>query len=82
MSGDAPVTRVFHDIEGAWQFHGPNESKPEEVAYVCFHYIVDRYASIKGSSWWAWKEKCHVPVGQEAIFRPTVLAAFSLPIRS
>ena len=47
ISGDDPVTRVFHDAsDGAWQFHGPPESKKEDLAIVCFHHIVDRDSTI------------------------------------
>jgi hypothetical protein len=67
MSGDDPVTRVFHDVEdGAWQFHGPDESKPEDLAYVCFHHIVDNDTTIKDLAdlpvgWCAWRENVKAP---------------------
>jgi hypothetical protein len=62
MSGDDPITRVFHDLDdGSWQFHGPGESKTEDLAYVCFHHIVDKDPSITALSdlplgWCAWRE--------------------------
>jgi hypothetical protein len=67
MSGDDPVTRVFHDVEdGAWQFHGPDESKTEDLAYVCFHHIVDKDPSIEGLAdlpvgWCAWRKDATAP---------------------
>jgi hypothetical protein len=67
MSGDDHVTRVFHDVEdGAWQFHGPGESKSEDLAYVCFHHIVDKDATIEGLAdlpvgWCAWRENVTAP---------------------
>jgi hypothetical protein len=48
MGGDDPITRVFHDSEdGAWQFHGPQESKVEDAVLVCLHCIVDKDVTIK-----------------------------------
>jgi hypothetical protein len=36
MNGEDDVTCVFHNSEdGAWQFHGLRESKPEDAIYVC-----------------------------------------------
>jgi hypothetical protein len=67
MSGADPVTRVFHDLEdGAWQFHGPEESKKEDIAYVCFHHVVDKDATIKELSdlpvgWCAWRKQVAAP---------------------
>lgn len=67
MSGDDPITRVFHDIEdGAWQFLGPGESKTEDLAYVCFHHIVDKDPSVAALSdlplgWCAWREDVASP---------------------
>jgi hypothetical protein len=67
MSGDDPVTRVFHDAEdGAWQFHGPDESKAEDLAYVCFHHVVDKDATIKALAdlpvgWCAWRTDVTAP---------------------
>ena len=47
MSGEGPVIRVFHDIEdGAWQFHGPEESDPKDMAYVCLHHVIDKDAPL------------------------------------
>jgi len=67
MKGDDPVIRVFHDIvDGAWQFHGPDESKREDLAYVCFHHIIDKDPTIKELAnlplgWCAWREKVMAP---------------------
>jgi hypothetical protein len=67
MSGDDPITRVFHDVEdGAWQFHGPPESKAEDLAYVCFHHIVDKDLSITELAdlpvgWSAWRDDVSGP---------------------
>jgi hypothetical protein len=67
MSGDDHVTRVFHDVEdGACQFHGPGESNPEDIAYVCFHHIVDKDPTIKELAdlpvgWCAWRENATSP---------------------
>lgn len=48
MSGDDPITRVFHDsTDGAWQFHGPEESKIE-LCLVCLHGIVVAKAARPG----------------------------------
>jgi hypothetical protein len=45
--GEEPIIYVSHDSDdGAWQFHGPSESKSESAALVCFHHIVDKDASI------------------------------------
>ncbi|MFY9561320.1 MAG: DUF4262 domain-containing protein [Terriglobales bacterium] len=63
MTGEDPVTRVFHDLEdGAWQFHGPGESKREDLTYVCFHHILDKDPTIKELAdlprgWCAWRGK-------------------------
>jgi hypothetical protein len=47
MGGDEPILYVYHDQDdGAWQFHGPSESKAESAALVCFHHIVDKDPSI------------------------------------
>jgi hypothetical protein len=62
MSDTDPVTRVFHTVgDGAWEFHGPDESDPEEIAYVCFHHIVDKDPTIAELAdlpvgWCAWKD--------------------------
>jgi len=67
MSGEDSVTRVFHDIDdGAWQFHGPDESKREDLAYVCFHHIIDKDSTIKELAdlplgWCAWRENVIAP---------------------
>jgi len=67
MSGEDPVTRVFHDLEdGAWQFHGPEESKREDLAYVCLHHIIDKDPTIKELSdlpvgWCAWRRDVTAP---------------------
>jgi len=67
MSREDAITRVFHDIEdGAWQFHGPHASKPEDVSYVCFHHIVDRDPTITELSdlppgWCAWRQIATTP---------------------
>jgi Domain of unknown function (DUF4262) len=67
MSGEDPVTRVFHDLEdGAWQFHGPEESKTGDLAYVCFHHIIDKDATIKDLAdlpvgWCAWRKDVTAP---------------------
>jgi len=62
ISGEDPVTRVFHDADdGAWQFHGPQKSNKEDVAIVCFHHIVDKDSTINQLAdlevgWCAWRE--------------------------
>lgn len=71
MSGEDPVTRVFHDIEdGAWQFHGPQDSDPKDIAYACLHHIVDKDASISELhdlplGWCAWREDVRSPWRRE-----------------
>jgi hypothetical protein len=67
MSGEDPVTRVFHDAEdGAWQFHGPAESRKEDMALVCFHHVLDKDATISelanlGVGWCAWRDQPSSP---------------------
>ena len=67
MSGEDGITRVFHNVEdGAWQFHGPHESKPEDLAYVCLHHIIDKDPTINELSnlppgWCAWREEVMAP---------------------
>lgn len=67
MAGTDPITRVFHDLDdGAWQFHGPEESKSEDIAYVCFHHIVDKDSTINDLAdlpmgWCAWRENVGSP---------------------
>jgi len=67
MSGEDSVTRVFHDIEeGAWQFHGPEDSKKEDLAYVCLHHIIDKDPTIKELAdlpvgWCAWRKDVAAP---------------------
>jgi len=71
MSGDDSVTRVFHDIEdGAWQFHGPQETDPKDLAYVCLHHVIDKDASIGELhdlplGWSAWREDVTSPWRRE-----------------
>jgi hypothetical protein len=71
MSGEDPVTRVFHDIEdGAWQFLGPEESGTKDLTYVCFHHVIDKDASISGLhdlpvGWCAWRENIASPWTRE-----------------
>jgi hypothetical protein len=61
MSDEEAIVYVCHDAEdGAWQFHGPSESKRESIAFVCFHHIVDKDGSIKELrnlplGWCAWR---------------------------
>ena len=67
MSGEDPITRVFHDLDdGAWQFHGPEESDPNDMAYVCLDCIVDKDATINELhdlpvGWAAWRESVTAP---------------------
>jgi Domain of unknown function (DUF4262) len=67
MKGEDLITRVFHDAEdGAWQFHGPPESKKEDIAIVCFHHIIDKDATINQLAdlqpgWCAWREDASSP---------------------
>lgn len=71
MSGQDPVSRVFHDIEdGAWQFHGPEESDPNDLTYVCLHHIIDKDATINELhdlplGWSAWRENGASPWNRE-----------------
>ncbi|HEX6803641.1 MAG TPA: DUF4262 domain-containing protein [Terriglobales bacterium] len=71
MSGEDPITRVFHDIEdGAWQFHGPEESDPKDLAYVCLHHVIDNDATISElhdlpAGWCAWRENVSSPWTRE-----------------
>ena len=71
LSGEDPVTRVFHDIEdGAWQFHGPEESDPDDVAYACLHCVIDKDATISDLhdlpiGWCAWREDVTSPWTRE-----------------
>ena len=73
MSGEDPITRVFHDAEdGAWQFHGPDDSTAEGALYVCLHCIVDIDGSINDLAdlpvgWCAWRESPTSPWMREAI---------------
>jgi uncharacterized protein DUF4262 len=47
MDGSEPIVYVSHDIEdGAWQFHGPSESKSGDAVLVCLHHILDKDPSI------------------------------------
>jgi len=47
MNGQDNVTRVCHDTEdGAWQFLGPGDARREDLAYVCFHHIIDKNSTI------------------------------------
>jgi Domain of unknown function (DUF4262) len=67
MSGEDVITHVFHDADdGAWQFHGPGESKREDVALVCFHHIIDKDGTIVELAdlplgWCAWRETAEAP---------------------
>jgi hypothetical protein len=71
MADQDPITRVFHDLEdGAWQFHGPDESKTEEISFVCFHHIADKDATIKSladlpAGWCAWRQSVTAPWNRE-----------------
>lgn len=71
MSGEDRITRVFHDIEGcAWQFHGPRDTDPKDIACVCLHHIVDKDASISELrdlplGWCAWREDVTSPWKRE-----------------
>lgn len=71
MSGEDPVTRVFHDIEdNVWQFHGPGESDPKDIAYACLHHVIDRDPSISElhdllPGWCAWRENVTSPWRRE-----------------
>jgi hypothetical protein len=48
VQGEEPVTHVFHDSnDGAWQFHGPTESKDEDCILACLHHVVDRDPSVE-----------------------------------
>lgn len=42
-----PITYVYHDDGGDWQFHGPSDSPPESGVAICFHHIVDHDSTIK-----------------------------------
>jgi hypothetical protein len=75
MRRDEPIVYVSHDIEdGAWQFHGPSESKVESAALVCFHHIVDNDPSVKALSdlprgWRASRDRTSDPwVREQKIF--------------
>jgi hypothetical protein len=67
MSGDHPITRVFHDSEdGAWQFHGPEESTIEDAVLVCLHCIVEKDVTVKTladlpAGWCAWRDDVSSP---------------------
>ena len=71
MGREDPITRVFHDAEdGAWQFHGPNESEAEDAVYVCLHCVVDMDASVNDLAdlpvgWCAWRENTASPWTRE-----------------
>ena len=71
MSGKDPITRVFHDIDdGTWEFHGPQESDPKDMAYLCLHCIVDKDPSINELydlpvGWSAWRESVTAPWERE-----------------
>jgi len=71
ISGDDPIARVFHDVEdGAWQFHGQDESKSEDMTYVCLHHVVDKDPTIKHLAdlpvgWCAWRDKVTTPWTRE-----------------
>jgi hypothetical protein len=62
MSGEDIVARVFHDTDDrAWQFHGPQDSDAEDIAYVCLHHLIDKDRSIGELhdlplGWFAWRE--------------------------
>lgn len=71
MSGKDPIARVFHDLDdGAWQFHGPEESNPEDMAYVCLHCIIDKDPRVSElhdlpAGWSAWRESVTGPWERE-----------------
>lgn len=71
MSGEDSITRVFHDIEdGAWQFHGPQDTDPKDIAYVCMHHVIDKDASISELhdlplGWCAWRDGVASPWKRE-----------------
>lgn len=71
MSGEDPVTRVFHDVEdGAWQFHGPQDTDPKDIAYVCLHHVIDKDPSVSELhdlplGWCAWREDLTSPWKRE-----------------
>jgi Domain of unknown function (DUF4262) len=48
VNGEEPILYVFHDADdGAWQFHGPSASTPNDVSLVHFHHIIDKDPTIK-----------------------------------
>jgi hypothetical protein len=67
MASDDPILSVYHNAgDGAWQFHGAGESTPETAAYVCFHHIVDKDATVVDLAdlplgWWASRERVGAP---------------------
>lgn len=71
MNGEDAITRVFHDIEdGAWQFHGPGESRSEDATLVCFHHIIDNDPTVRElfdlpRGWCAWREDVAAPWSRE-----------------
>lgn len=73
MNGQDNVTRVFHETEdGAWQFLGPGEARREDLAYVCFHHIIDKDPTISELAdlplgWCAWRETATAPWLREVI---------------
>jgi hypothetical protein len=43
----SPITRVYHDFDGDWQFHGDQESNRVKPQIVCLSCIVELDASIE-----------------------------------
>ena len=67
MSGTDPITCVFHDLDDeTWEFHGPQESDPNDLAYVCLRCIIDKDPSVNDLhdlpiGWCAWRESATAP---------------------
>ncbi|HEY3927531.1 MAG TPA: hypothetical protein VGL89_04080 [Candidatus Koribacter sp.] len=71
MDRKLPIIRVFHDKDdGAWQFHGAQESRLEDAILVCLHCVVGIDPSLNELAdlplgWCAWREDPAFPWNRE-----------------
>ena len=47
MLKGSPITRVYHDFEGDWQFHGDQDADRVKPKVVCLSCIIEMDASIE-----------------------------------
>jgi hypothetical protein len=53
-----PVLTVFHDHDGAWQFHGETDDRG---VLLCLHHLIDRDPTLDELAdlprgWYAWRD--------------------------